>query len=750
MATCICSAVRLLAEQYDENRARELIPSLNCHLKDLRTVLAQSKSLTREVQYRITSINDRTSRAFFVDKIDLEPIYELYRRFGDNLEGVWTAPDNHVHPDLRRRLACVVVFLRSKLDSHMVPPQIARVFPGQKSFTDIRNSGRKYIKIARKLGGFGSILWLPLDIPPSTYERYLNIDDEEVFTHLKSLCPEAQDYTHAVQRLILSQLNEFAPSLTCHNLFVDYSEFVPASDQLLLLLYALGGSNIPNQLLQSVQFSQRRWNPEGEMEVLNAVDFGLPSDLVGLLSDSGKLEQAITNPHVTSHVLHDGSVTHSLSQELLTFFSQVLLGSTVDEIGATALRLLCFVCPPCYEGNTNWSASQKELVWPLLDRATNLYQVQSSLRKPVIESILYFCERDSVVIRRAAVEQAKRLLRKPMPYYLHASVVLFQSIIHRVDGDIAKSEAHIRDFEWRGPKPASRRDHALQGRLHISQIENKIKCYDNDVPSFIYRWEAEQPLSTLDIEVTFRLQSTAARYFQSIGDFSAARASLEQFLSLNTTKPIRSNSRRILIGRLADIYCEMHDFSKADEILQPELDAIHESDRSRRGFRRILLASVEANMGLGRLEASELVLRELEDATPFELDNVHDQQLHMRRLFAAARISHMRSDHQQALLRWRFALQEVERMHTPQSTSGFTAAVIHLSLAHIQLITGDRDSSRSSWATGSDILRREKCEFWIPVVSTTWLREVATEVHRLQGWSLRMMLPGGRPGITWP
>ncbi|KAF5009308.1 hypothetical protein FDECE_4455 [Fusarium decemcellulare] len=525
MATCICSAVRLLAEQYDENRARELIPSLNSHLKDLRTVLAQSKSLTREVQYRITSTNDRTSRAFFVYKVDLEPVYELYRRFGDNLEGVWTAPDNHVHPDLRRRLACVVVFLRSKLDSHMVPPQIARVFPGQKNFTDIRNSGRKYIKIARKLGGLGSILWLPLDIPPSTYERYLNIDDEEVFTHLKSLCPEAQVYTHAVQRLILSQFN---------------------------------------------------------------------------------------------------------------------------------------------------------------------------------------------------------------------------------DGDIAKSEAHIRDFEWRGSKPASRRDHALQGRLHISQIENKIKCFDNDLPSFIYRWEAEQPLSTLDIEVTFRLQSTAARYFQSIGDFSAARASLEQFLSLNTTKPIRSNSRRILIGRLADIYCEMHEFSKADEILQPELDAIHESDRSRRGFRRILLASVEASMGLGRLEASESVLRELEDATPFELDNVHDQQLHMRRLFAAARMSHMRSDHEQTLLRWRFALQEVERMHTLQSTSGFTAAVIHLSLAHIQLIAGDRDSSRSSWATGSDILKREKCDFWIPVVSTTWLREVATEVHRLQGWSLRMMLPGGRPEITWP
>jgi hypothetical protein len=106
---------------------------------------------------------------------------------------------------------------------------------------------------------------------------------------------------------------------------------------------------------------------------------------------------------------------------------------------------------------------------------------------------------------------------------------------------------------WRGPRPITRRDHALEGRIHISQMENKIKCYDNDVPSFAYKWEAEQPLSTLDMEVTFRLQSTAARYFQSIGDFGAAKASLEQFISLALTKPIPANSRRVLVGRLAGV-----------------------------------------------------------------------------------------------------------------------------------------------------------------------------------------------------
>lgn len=367
--------------------------------------------------------------------------------------------------------------------------------------------------------------------------------------------------------------------------------------------------------------------------------------------------------------------------------------------------------------------------------------------------MLYFSERDSITIRHLAVEQARKLLRKSMPYYLHASVVLFQSILYRVDGEFAKSEARIRDFTWRGPKPTTRRDYALQGRLHISQIENKIKCYDNDVPSSIYKWEAAQPLSTLDIEVTFRLQSTAARFFQSVGDFSAAKASLEQSLCLNTTKPIRTNTRRLLVGRLADLYCEMEECAKAAEVLQPELDSTDKSDRPRRPFRRLLLASVEANIGLGRLDAAEPVLQELEDAvSPLAttLDDLHDQQLYMRRLLAAARIAHMRADYAEAVVRWKHALQEVERMHILKSGAGFTAAVIYLSLAHAQLGAGDRDGGRQSWAVGSEILGSEKCEFWIPVVPTAWLRRIALEVHEWQGWSFRMMLPGGKPDVLIP
>lgn len=306
----------------------------------------------------------------------------------------------------------------------------------------------------------------------------------------------------------------------------------------------------------------------------------------------------------------------------------------------------------------------------------------------------------------------------------------------------------IRDFIFKGPQPTTRRDHALKGRLHISQIENKIKCYDNDIPSFIYKWKAEQPLSALDMEVTFRLQSTAARFFQSIGDFGAAQASLEEFLSLDTTKPIRVNTRRVLVGRLADMYCEMGEYTKAMEMVQTELTGVDEGDRLRRGFRRLILASAEANIGLQRLDATELVLRNLENAVPLGNDNLHDQQLHMRTLLVAARIAHYGPDPNEAVIRWKLALDELQGMYTLGSSGGFTAAMVYLSLAHAKLITGDKEGGQHTWTTGLEILRREKCEFWIPVVPTAWIRKVAMEVYDLQGWPFRMMLPGGKPDVT--
>ncbi|CAK7207863.1 hypothetical protein SEUCBS139899_010678 [Sporothrix eucalyptigena] len=757
MDPCVCSTVRHLAKNYDEKKAGSLASDINSLLRDLRALLLRSKSLARDVEYQITPTNQRAMKALEVKSVNLRPIDDVCTKYKDDIPGFWTASDDAVHAGLHRRLVCAVVFLRSKLDSGsklpLIPPQIATSLGRNHNTTELKNSGRKYIKIARKLGGIASLFWLPLDIPHSTYERYLSMDDEEVFQHLESLKPLGDCYADFARQLLLSQFQDLPLSCSYHNLFPHYSDSVPPSEQLLLLLYALGGANVPLDLLESIRSPQRRWNESGEISTTTAIEFDLPPGLISLVEKETQFQQVLTNPHIIQHVNDDGIALLSLSPETMAFFSTAFLPVTMAELNETALRILCFATPACYEGNTYWSAAVKAVIWPLLDKMAKPDVVQEPLRTQAVVAVLYFCERDSVPLRIEALVKAKALLRRSMPYYLHASVVLFQSILDRVENDVSRSEAVLRDFLVKGVAK-TRRDSALLGRLHISQIDNKIRSYDMDVPLLIYGWKAQQPLSLLEIQVTSRLQGVAARFFQSVGDFAAAAASMEQFLSLESNNLIQTNTRRLIVGRLGDIYCELQAYDKAATILRPVMEGTNPSEHIRRPYRRLLLSFAEAHIGMERLDDAEQILEQVRVSIlpiqPLRYDNIHDQQLHMRSLIASARIAHLQHDLDEAIRRWGLALQGMRDMHAPNWLGSFTEAMIHLSLAHAQMLSGDSEGTTQSWKVGIDILRREKCEFWIPIVPTLWLKQIVMQVHEQMGWSFRMMLPGGKPDMTWP
>lgn len=169
METCFCHSISQLARQNDESRAGSLVSALNEHLSDLRALLRQSKTLAQSLRYRITPNNPRTSKVFDVDSIDLTAVDRLVDEFSSNVDKFWTTSSPLVHPDLRRRVASVVVFLLSKLDAESpLPALVEALFPGHQSRQDFRLSGKKYVRIARKLGDLGAILWLPTSIPPST------------------------------------------------------------------------------------------------------------------------------------------------------------------------------------------------------------------------------------------------------------------------------------------------------------------------------------------------------------------------------------------------------------------------------------------------------------------------------------------------------------------------------------------------------------------------------------------------------
>lgn len=138
------------------------------------------------------------------------------------------------------------------------------------------------------------------------------------------------------------------------NLFAGYADILPAPDQLLLLLHALGGSDIPEKLLKSVCLPQRRWDSDGEIQTVTAAEFGLPTELINMLSDQIHLSRAAKSPYIIRRALDDTTIVWSLCPDYASILSRVLHPRTADELGDTALKLICYACPPCYEGNTDW------------------------------------------------------------------------------------------------------------------------------------------------------------------------------------------------------------------------------------------------------------------------------------------------------------------------------------------------------------------------------------------------------------
>lgn len=172
MNTCLCETVCRLASEFNQSQAKDLIPALNAHLRQLQGILAQLRGLglARDVKYAVTVSNQRADKVLSVDSVDLRPVDRVCAKFRGDPDNFWTPTDDDcVHKELRRRIACVVIFLRSKLEPlATLPPTIANAFHGPQNYIELRHAGRKYLKIARKLGDIGSLFWLPHDIPQST------------------------------------------------------------------------------------------------------------------------------------------------------------------------------------------------------------------------------------------------------------------------------------------------------------------------------------------------------------------------------------------------------------------------------------------------------------------------------------------------------------------------------------------------------------------------------------------------------
>ncbi|OAA65305.1 Cation/H+ exchanger [Niveomyces insectorum RCEF 264] len=849
---CLCSTVAELALAFDNNRALGLADELHRHLAAVRSILAKCRPLGRQIGFQVVpggsqsrALKIRSARATKAQTMD-----GICRRFVGDPASFWLCDDENAATEdkalvteLRHRLACVVVNLRSELTARSsdadtegwIPPDLAAVVRGR-NVSELRYAGKKYIKMARKLGSAGSLVWLPLDVPSSTYERYLNMDDEDAFSHLRSLGVDNRGFTELVQALIASQFNAL------FSLYSGYGDLFPAADRLLLLLDTLGGKNIPADLLRALQHPRHAWGADGEVNIVSPEEFGIVPEIVAL-GEERVIMQAISRGKVIiQKVLSDGTVALSSNDgSPRTVLTDNLSLSTRPQTppsssasspssspavtgNAWALQVLCYACPLCYEGKAQWTRDRKQAMWALFEKAVSSFgdsgnsnpKMPLPLRVQAIDALLFFAERDLYAIRSAAVERARSLLLPSMDFYYHASVTLFESIMLRLKSRFDESNAVIRGFLDGDKMPGIQSQsavtplqNALLGRLHVSWLENKIHCYDSDVGAVMYAWGEQSNrgshmgLSSLEIEVTRRLQGTAAKYFHSVGDFDRARTSLEQHLLLLHTQSVRDNTRMLLTTKLAETHCELRVLDRATSLIQSELIRVPKERRTERPFRRLAMADLEVKLVQEllplldeRAHASghrtgpgtvffglvERALAVLADAEPPELDDLNDQVLHMRRLLLVARVAHQRALWEDAVLEkdppsgsttfqarssswtsvisaWSVALQQAQTLSVFAARHPWTPVVAYISIAHAhwRLSRGGRDpgdmedhraAAEAAWAQAAAISRVERCEYVLPTLAMVWVPLMITSVRREQpAWAFLAALAYHEPSI---
>jgi hypothetical protein len=100
--------------------------------------------------------------------IDASGVDQLCKRMNTDMDTFWTPSDEPINTELCRRIACIVVFLRSKLNVDASLPEEIAKYAQANNPTELRYAGKKYLKMARKLGDLGSVFWLPQSIPTST------------------------------------------------------------------------------------------------------------------------------------------------------------------------------------------------------------------------------------------------------------------------------------------------------------------------------------------------------------------------------------------------------------------------------------------------------------------------------------------------------------------------------------------------------------------------------------------------------
>ncbi|GBF59680.1 folylpolyglutamate synthase [Trichophyton mentagrophytes] len=434
------------------------------------------------------------------------------------------------------------------------------------------------------------------------------------------------------------------PSLICEYSFryVRPSEYLSDAENLgylngntktlLDLLYALGCSQIRQDILFRGLQPQKRWNIDGGVHEISLRDSDLSLQIAQLFSDQPILENAIDScvQHglIKRDRLSDGSLAYSVSNQPRDQVSQLLDSGELRLLGlifTTHIYPQDEILEPSFH-------SIGKLLLPMIRRAWQYVE------EGICPSLLTLT-RDTFVEATLADQQ--------LPDHLRIAIVNQRSISLRFKGEHHQSDVVIRDTMERISVGSSNiRVHCAYGRLQLSQTENAIMREDFDeAKSYLAVWEVKSPSpSGLELKVVRLKNTVLGRISRYEGHFQHSSHCLEKCLGMT---PGNASCYHIM-HHLGDVYCELNRPEQAIALVEPEVKKIMASGEPHmRQFRRLALPLAEAYILQSRQrEAGDLLCELVKIFEDLANPNVADQEavrcLNSRRARAKSNLDDMR------------------------------------------------------------------------------------------------------------
>ncbi|KAL1964281.1 hypothetical protein VTN77DRAFT_7101 [Rasamsonia byssochlamydoides] len=487
---------------------------------------------------------------------------------------------------------------------------------------------------------------------------------------------------------------------------------------------------IPLSMLRRAGTWMRTWDSNGEPRHIDPVEAGLERDLVFILSDEGRLQQAIDELQFHSLVTLDREQRLSMYPGSRAMYRQSMLDP--DRWKLQAVLLVCHAFPRDAYLEPEFGdlgRAQVPQVWRILQHfdsleATGKASVQ--LKHAMVPTLLASSRFSGMAWKSRAIKRAQEILADPQASdpYLEMMLKARQSDLRRLfhaewDGISYKTEQDKLD----------KRLNALVGEVCLSTAADYLQN-DEDLDKALLTLQEIQPvdrdnISTLE-ELALQKKAIAwGRIRRYQGRFHEARQVLEAVYNSGSLPegvvPV-SASNCDLVSHLAAVLCELGEPYQAEILLTQKIDSIQspglrELDR----VQRLKLALAEAVLQQGEYWRAQDIYLDLSRhirVVPARPESV----MSVSRLdMGLARVQHVQGNWASALKYWEQALRTYENF--PEA-KGFGTVIVYASIAYVKNQLGDVAGSTVFADKAQELFKVTGRRHWFTRLGTEWLNRV--------------------------